>query len=203
MAILKQSTAYNRLFTLVTSAGVGVTGATVTVKICQGPGTFNNNAGGAGAIHELSLGWYYVALTSVDTNFPGELAFQITSTGGSGTSVPNNFVDQVQSQVFTDLTLNPAGNAVVSSNVKINQPLAFFPFVMTAVSSSAPQTGLVVSASRNFGSGWIPCTNTPTELGNGWYAISLTAADLNNAAVALRFTATGANDTPITIVTQP
>jgi hypothetical protein len=201
--ILKQSTAYNRTFGLFTAAGVGVTGATVTVNLSQAGGAFFVPAG---TVTQIGLGYYFIPLTTGDTGTPGELAWQITSTGGSGTSVPTNFVDQVQVRIFPDLSLTASGLAAITSNVKINQNLPGYQFMMTNAVTNAPMTGLggAIVATRSLGgAGFSPCANVPFEVGSGVYAINLVAADLNNASVALRFTAAGANDNVIVIVTQP
>lgn len=213
--ILKQSTPYIRLFTMVTSAGVGVPAITLpanmTVKLAKGTGGLNT---AAGTVTEVSsgTGQYYISLTAADVNTPGDLIFYITATGGTGgPPIPTTFVDQVQQQVFTDLVLTgntglQTASVVIASNVKINQALNGFQFLMTNAVTNAPMSGLGtgVAATRSLGgTGFLPCANTPTEVASGVYTINLAGADLNNASVALRFTAAGANDNVIVIITQP
>jgi hypothetical protein len=201
--ILKQSTAYNRIFGLFTSAGVGVTGATVTVNLSQAGAAFYNPSG---TVTQIGLGYYFIPLNTGDTSALGDLAWQITSTGGSGTSVPTNFVDQVQVRIFPDLNMTANGFVGITSSLKINQQLVGFQFLMTNATTNAPMTGLggSITATRSLGgAGFGPCANTATEVGNGVYAITLAAADLNNVSVALRFIAPGANDNVLVVITQP
>src|SRR5262245_55007374 len=99
MAVLKQSTTYSRMFKLISStdhisAKTGA-GSTATVNISKAGGTF---AAAAGAVSEISNGWYKCALTTADTGTLGELAFYITATGADDT----DFVDQVTGNILGD-----------------------------------------------------------------------------------------------------
>ena len=91
-----------------------------------------------------------------------------------------------------------------ASNVKKNQTLNHFTFIMTDHSAHNPITGAVVSATRSLdGASFASCLNSVTEVGFGVYEINLAAGDLNANSVTLRFTATGCDDRVITIITQP
>jgi hypothetical protein len=202
--ILKLSNNYTRKFLMVQASDhiTGATGATVTVTLSKGAGgSFAGNSGGSGAITEIANGVYQVALTGTDTNTLGDL--WIHCTGTSPTCDPTDFCDQVQTNIFTDLTLT-GGAVTILSNIKQNAALNGFTFVMTNSTTNAPQTGLTVTAQRSLGgAGFAPCANAVSELSNGVYIINLAAADLNAAVVMLRFTATGANDLDLQVITQP
>lgn len=189
MALLSQSTSYTATFLMVQSNDhiSALTGATVTVSISKNGGAFAAPSGGATAT-EISNGWYKIALSATDTNTVGDLDYHCTATSGD----PTDFRDQV------------GANFSISSNVKKNQPLNAFPFVMTNSSSHTPQTGLTVVAQRSLdGGSFSLCSNLATETGNGCYQINLSAADLNANTIMFRFTANSADDLDIVIVTQP
>lgn len=90
MAILKQSTAYVRAFLMVSSADhiTGKTAASPVVTISKNGAAF---AAAAGAIAELSNGWYTVSFTNVDSNTLGDLAVHATGSGAD----PSDWTDQV------------------------------------------------------------------------------------------------------------
>jgi len=189
---LQVATQYLRVFYF------GTTAQTVVVNRSQNGGTFN--AASASPATEIANGWYKILLSTVDTNTPGDLAFHCTAGAGG----PAEWNDQVVSQVFTQLALNTSGQVLVASPTKQNQSL-LLPFTMTSTSSGAPLAGLLgsITATRNFGSGFSACTNTPTELGNGDYAILLAAADTNSPSAIYRFIASPANDVNIVMTFQP
>lgn len=107
MANLKQSTTYTRMFLLVQSSDheTGLTGASPSVTISKAGGAFG---AAAGAVTEVSSGWYKVALTTADTGTLGDLAFHITATSGD----PTDFVDQV--------TANILGDAMTANVTQVN-----------------------------------------------------------------------------------
>lgn len=90
MTLLKQSTIRNRAFKLVSSTDhiSAKTGASPTVNLSKDCAAFG---AAAGAVTEIANGWYKVALTTVDTNTLGDLAFYITASGADDT----DFADQV------------------------------------------------------------------------------------------------------------
>lgn len=202
--ILKQSTAYSRKFLMVLSSDhiSGATGKTVTVELSKGPGGTGGAA--AGAVTEIDSsnlpGVYQVALTTVDTNTIGDLAFHCTASGCDAT----DFCDQVQATVFTDLLVTSGGRAYINDNILQNTALNGFTFLMVDSSTSFPKTGLSVAAQRSLGgAGFAPCANSVSEVGNGVYTINLAAADLNAPVVMLRFTASGAADLDLQLITTP
>src|SRR4051812_27422097 len=90
MALLKQSTAYTRMFLLVATSDhiTGLAGLTPTVTISKAGGAF---AAAGGTVTNISDGWYKIALTTTDTNTLGDLAFHCTGAAAD----PTDFSDQV------------------------------------------------------------------------------------------------------------
>ena len=102
-----------------------------------------------------------------------------------------------------DLTIS---NIVAAQfcNVKKNQSLASFCFLMTDSITHAPATGKTVTVTRSidggaFGAGTL---SSVTEVGNGIYRVDFAAADLNGNVVLLRATASGCDDTFERVVTE-
>jgi hypothetical protein len=94
--------------------------------------------------------------------------------------------------------------ASAASNIKKNQALAAFQFVMTSTNGHAPKPNASVTATRSLdGAAFAPCANAPTEISNGVYKINLAASDLNADVVTLRMTAGGCDDLLITLITTP
>lgn len=200
--ILKAATAYSRKFLMVLTSDhiSGATGKTVTVKLSKGPGAAGTTA--AGSVTELDStnlpGVYQVALTTVDTGVAGDLWYTCSASACDNT----DFCDQVQAQVFTDLTLNASGAALIGSAVKQNTQF-LLPFIMTV--NSVPTPGLTgFTAQRSLGNaGFAACANSVVEIGSGWYSILLAATDTNNAVIEVLITATNADNRNITLYTQP
>lgn len=133
MAILKQSTAFTRMFLMVDSTDhvTGKTGLSspdsITLTISKAGGSFSAVGG---AIAEVANGWYKVSLTTTDTNTLGDLAFHATASGCD----PTDWCDQVTAQILGDtLTANATQiNSVstssvttVNANVGTTQPVNF------------------------------------------------------------------------------
>lgn len=99
-----------------------------------------------------------------------------------------------------------ASNAVkIQSNIKKNQALANFMFLMTDSTNHNPATGKTVTATRSidgaaFASGTL---GSVTEIANGMYKVDLAAGDTNGNNITLRFAATGCDDLFVTLVTEP
>src|SRR3989338_7927076 len=123
MALIKQSTAYTRMFLMVDSADhlAGKTGLAVTVVISKAGGAFGAATGAT--VTEVSGGWYKIALTAGNTDTLGELAFRCTATGAD----PTDFVDQVSARLHDDLA-SASALALVSADVAAVQADASTPF---------------------------------------------------------------------------
>ncbi len=102
------------------------------------------------------------------------------------------------------LTLT-SGAVNTTSNVKRNQALASFPFLMTDATSHLPATGMTVTVTRSIDGGAFAAGTLAnlTELSNGLYNVDFGASDLNGKVIILRATASGCDDTFERIITQP
>lgn len=199
MAILKQSVAYSRSFSMVTSAShyLPLTGATPVVNLSKAGAAF---VVADGAISQIANGFYKILLSANDVGTLGDLAYYITATSGDAVFM----VDQVQVNLVSDISLDANGRVNISSNIRKNAALNGFTFVMTNSTTHAAQSGLTITAQRSLGgAGFAPCANAVSELSNGCYVINLSASDLNANTVLLRFTAAGADDLDIELLTQP
>lgn len=92
----------------------------------------------------------------------------------------------------------------ITSNIKRNQALAAFQFLMTDSTSHAPAAGLSVTVTRSidggvFGAGTLSAV---TEIANGLYSVDFGAADLNGKVITLQATAATADTTFERIITQ-
>lgn len=112
MALLKQSTARNRMFLLVLSSDhlSPATGKSPAVTISKDGGAF---AAPGGAVTEVSGGWYKVALTTTDTNTLGDLAFHVTEASSDAT----DFADQVVAALPGEKVAVTLAAADVSGNL--------------------------------------------------------------------------------------
>ena len=179
----------------------GTTGQTVTVTISKNGLGFGATANSP---TEIANGWYLLQLAASDVATPGMLSYHATASSGG----PADWQDFVQSNIFTDLSININGQVGVTSNVKQNTafPVLFF---MTLLSTGAAAPGLTPTGVRTFGGGgFAPIGGLISEVGGagngaGWYVASLTASDTNAAAIGLKFSATTCNDTNISLWTQP
>lgn len=123
----------------------------------------------------------------------------MTLSGGLVTAITGNITGNLSGSVGS-----VTAAVAITSNIKKNQALTSFQFVMTDSTNHNPATGLTVSAERSIdGAAFAACANSPTEVGNGDYVINLAAADLNGNTIVLLFTAPGADNRLIEIVTQP
>lgn len=85
---IAQSTAFNRPFY------IGVTSLTLSVALSKNGGAF---AAAGGAVTEISVGWYNLAMSTTDTNTVGALAWSIYGSGLP--SILGLPVDQVMSPI--------------------------------------------------------------------------------------------------------
>lgn len=199
MATIKQSTVYAREFPLFKSVTLAFTGATVSISLSKAGGTLG---AAQGSITEIGQGLYNISLTTNDSGVAGDLGYVINGFSSSFSATPSFIVDQVSPTVLSDINTDGNGNVYITSNVKKNQALNGFTFVMTV--ASVPTAGLTVTAQRSLGgAGFAPCANSVSGILNGVYTINLASSDLNANVVMLRFTATGADDQDILIITQP
>lgn len=184
MRILKQSTAVNVMVFMTDSSDhvSGKAGLTLTITASKNGDAFSSVTP---TITDRGNGWYNLALTTSHTDTLGDLAIHITSAGADPTDV--------------------ICNVVANSNIKKNQALSSFEFLMMdSADHVTPKTGLTITAQRSLdGASFASCANSATEVSNGIYKIDLAAADLNGNVVTLRFTASGADPRLITLITTP
>ncbi len=147
-------------------------------------------------------GWYLVDVSQSETN-----ADTLLFTGKSSTAnmVVVGSLIYTRPPYFSTLSITSGGAVSVASNIKKNQALAAFEFLMTDSTNHNPATGKTVTLTRSidgaaFGAGTL---TGPVEVGNGIYYCGFLAADLNGNVVTLRATASGCDDLFVTIVTEP
>lgn len=150
MAILKQSTVYNRTFMMIQTADhiSGLTGATVAVNISKNGAT---GAAAAGTVTEVDSthnpGLYKIALTTADTGTLGDLSFHCTATSGD----PTDFIDQVCVNILGD-TL-PANTTQLAGQTVTAAAGVTFP---SSVASPTNITAGTITTTTNL-------TNSPTS----------------------------------------
>lgn len=195
------------LFAFDTTTGAPKTGdaANQVYYITKDWGSVTAISANAGVPTEMDAtnakGWYKIAVSQTETNADALLFSGKSST--ANISVVGALIFTTP-PLFTTLSINATGLVAVTSNVKKNQALAKFMFVMTDASTHNPKTGLTVTATRSIdGAAFASCANSVTELSFGVYSIDLAATDVNGNVIMLRFTATAADDLPFLILTQP
>lgn len=108
--------------------------------------------------------------------------------------------------IYSDLpSVDATGSVRTTSNIKKNQALDVFMFMMTDSTNHRPVTGKTVSAVRSIDGGEFSAGNLGSvqEVAGGWYSISFSADDLNGDCISLTATADGCDDTFERIITQP
>lgn len=112
MAILLQSTVYVRTFPMyLTGTKTPATGKTVVVSLSKAGAAFG---AAAGAVAEISAGWYKVSLTTADTNTLGDLAYNCTNVDCD----PTGFTDQIGAVPANVIQID--GNATSGNNATLN-----------------------------------------------------------------------------------
>jgi hypothetical protein len=135
-----------------------------------------------------TTGWLAptVAARTLDVSAGGEAGLDWANIGSPTTTV-----------ALTGTTFNV--------QVKKNQALAGFTFLMTDSTNHNPTTGKTVSVTRSingaaFGAGTLSAV---TEVSSGIYSVDFGAGDLNGNVITLRATATGADDLFVTLLPTP
>jgi hypothetical protein len=198
-SLIKNISGQHIKFTMVSATTGGAdTAATVTVKVSIDAGA---QAGGAGAVTNLTNGQYDYAPTQPETN-GSDVGFLFTATG----DIPVHVDFHPDPLNFNVLSIDATGNAAVTSNIKKNQIHNGFMFAMTDSTSHQFKTGLSFSAGQSQrsldGAAFANTANLPTEVGNGVYTINLNASDTNANNMALLFTNISADPTLLIVLTQ-
>lgn len=102
-------------------------------------------------------------------------------------------------------TVGDKTNYTITSNIKKNQALLAFEFLMTDSTLHAPATGLTVTVTRSINGGAFAAgtLSAVTEIANGIYAVDFGSGDLNGNVIVLQATAVGADTAFERIVSQP
>lgn len=103
------------------------------------------------------------------------------------------------------ILVDAAGAVPITTNLKTNQALPKYEFLMTDSTTHNPATGKTVTVTRSIDGAAFAATTagTATELAVGIYYIDLSAADLNGKVVTLRATASGCDDLFMTLILEP
>jgi hypothetical protein len=146
------------------------------------------------------LGTAPLALSSQQVQAVVPATTVVASVTGAVGSVTGNVSGNVSGSVGSVLSA-----VSITSNVKKNQALSNFEFVMTDSVTHNPATLKTVSVTRSIDGGAFAAgsLSAVTEVSNGIYAVNFAAADLNGNVIVLRATAAGCDDTFERIVTQP
>lgn len=177
--------------------GLSIANTDISIWVSGATTLASKNSGGA---THIAGGVYYCVLDATDTATLGPLVIFVHKS--------TSLAIKVECVVLTATNYDAAIAGTVSgiaSNIKKNQALATFTFLMTDSTNHAPATGLTVTCTRSidgaaFGAGTLANT---AELSNGIYKVDFGAGDLNGNVIVLKATATGADITFERIVTQP
>lgn len=227
-----KNTAYRLTFGIYKNDGTLITGATgLDSEVSKDGGTFADCTNEATEI-ATSSGLYYLDLTSTEMNadtvailvkssstgavpvtvsiYPqesGDIKVDVQSWTGTAVASPDTAgypKVTIKSGTGTGELSLTSGRVVLNNNLKKNQALSNYHFLMTDSTNHAPATGLTVTATRcldngSFGAGTL---SSVTEISAGIYRIDLGAGDMNANVVTLRFTASGADDLFVTLITE-
>lgn len=150
------------------------------------------------------------AATSVTTALTANITGNLSGSVGSVTGAVGSVTGSVGS-VTGNVGGNVAGSVgsvtaavAITSNIKKNQALAGFTFLMTDSTNHAPATGLTVTVTRSIDGGVFAAgtLSAVTEVANGIYSVDFGAGDLNGKVVILQATAAASDTTFERIVTQ-
>lgn len=128
----------------------------------------------------------------------------VTGAVGSVTGAVGSVTGNVGGNVVGSVASVTAAVAI-TSNVKKNQALAKFAFLMTDSTNHNPATGKTVTCTRSIDGGAFAAGTLASvaEVSNGVYTVNFGAGDLNGNVIVLRATATASDDTFERIETQP
>lgn len=148
-----------------------------------------------------------VGLTTLTAS--GAVAFQSTLGITGAVTLSSNLSVGGTTTLTGAVTATNASNSItgvgITSNVKKNQALSSFVFLMTDSTTHAPATGLTVAVTRSIDGGVFAAgtLSSVTEISAGNYKVDFGAADMNGNVIVLKATASGADTTEERIVTQP
>jgi hypothetical protein len=177
------------------TTSVNLSGTTISTS--QAVASVSGNVGGnvVGSVASVS--------GNVGGNVVGSVA-SVTGAAGSVTGAVGSVTGNVGGNVVGSVASVTAAVAT-TSNIKKNQALANFRFLMTDSTTHNPATGKTVTVTRGIDNGAQAAgtLSAVTEIANGEYRVDFGAGDLNGNVIVLRATASGCDDTFERIVTQP
>lgn len=165
---------------------VGLTGTTIATSqvVASVSGAVASVSGAVGSVTG-AVGSVTGAVGSVTGNVGGNVTGSVGSVAGAVASV--------------------TAAVATTSNVKKNQALNNFRFLVTDSTNHNPATGKTVTVTRGIDGGAQAAgtLSAVTEIANGEYRVDFGSGDLNGNVIVLRATASGCDDTFERIVTQP
>lgn len=211
---------------IIVSGVVGINGS-MTVS---GAMLFNSSLTVSGVITATNAGNQIIGVSAATVSAGQLLGLTISSVigpvgsvvGGLGGSVGGNVSGNVVGSVnsvnagvtvstnadktgYSVSTVGDKSNYTITSNIKKNQSLLAFEYLMTDAITHSPATGLTVTVNRSIDGGAFAAgtLSAVTEIGNGIYAVDFGSGDLNGNVITLQATAIGADTAFERIVTQP
>lgn len=188
--------------TITTSGGVTLPAATLasTTNITAGTITTATNLTNAATAGDFTA----TMKTSIGTSVAASAVASVTgNVGGNVTGSVGSVVGAVGS--VTGAVGSVTAPVGITSNIKKNQALAAFEFLMTDSTNHNPATGLTVGVTRSIDGGAFAAgtLSSVSEIGNGIYSVDFAAGDLNGKVVMLKATSATADITYERVVTQP
>jgi hypothetical protein len=152
--------------------------------------------------------------SAVDDYYNGDLVVIMTGTGAGQSRYIQDYTGSTKTAAITpNWATTPTTGATFilspgtafQSNIRKNQALTAFVFLMTDSTTHAPVTGKSVTVTRSIDGGAFAAgtLSAVTELSNGLYKVNFGAADLNGNVIVLRATAATSDDTFERIITAP
>ena len=165
-----------------------------TVAASIGKSVMNGVALGTGLTVNAVTG---LTAANLDTTVSSRMATYVQPSGFLAATFPGGTIANT-----TNITA--AAGVAITSNIKQNQALANFEFMMTDSTNHAPSTGLAVTVTRSIDGGAFAAgaLSAVTEVSNGIYRVDFAASDLNGKVITLRATAAASDDNFERIVTQ-
>lgn len=159
---------------------------------------------------EAGIDWANIGAPTTSQNLSGttistsQAVASVSGAVGSVTGAVGSVTGNVGGNVVGSVASVTAAVAI-TSNIKKNQALSGFEFMMTDSTNHAPATGKTVTVTRSIDGGTFAsgALSAVTEVASGIYKVDFAAGDLNGNVITLRATATACDDTFERIVTQP
>lgn len=194
----------------VTGAVGSVTGAVGSVTGAVGSVT-GLTASDVGAIKTKTDQLAFTVANQVDSNvidWKGAAAPAMTGDSFARLGAPvgaSVSADVAAVKASVGSPMQAGATVAVTSNIKKNQALAKFEFLVTDSTTHAPKTGVVVTVTRSIDGGAFAAgtLSAVTEISSGIYSVDFGAGDLNGNVITLRGTGAAADDVLERIVTQP